>query len=137
MTTEAQQLVENLLNDEAGQPLPPTQPGAADDTLLDPKAMANAIHSEEEAELAQLRKTGEVNPRTVKQYDMIYHRTVKNADGTAGRAKVTSIKTLKTRPDDWTIGWKHGLKTYGTINKHNAGDWTTIEPPPVPRQKRR
>lgn len=134
MTTEAQQLVENLLNDEPGQPLPPSQPS---DDILDPKGMANDIAAEEQAELDRLKSTGEVNPKTVKQYGYVYHRTAKRRDGTACAAKVTSIRTWKRDPNRWEIGWKYGMYEYGTITPQNASEWTTIEPPAVKPQKRR
>lgn len=130
--TEAEKLVETLLDGDPNQPQPEPQ-----QDIVDPKDFTDILKSEEDAELARLKQSGDVNPRTVQQYQTIYHRTVKNADGTAGRAKVTSIKTWKTRPNDFEIGWKHGLRTYGKITPANASEWTTIEPPPVPRTKRR
>lgn len=121
--TEAEKIVENLINDEPGTP--------------DPKAMVAKVE-DREAELERdLQTRGPVNPSTVKQYDYIYHRTAKKADGTACGAKVTRIKTWKRDPNRWEINWKYGMYEYGTVTPHNASEWTTIEPPAVPRQKRR
>lgn len=103
----------------------------------DPKAFAMGLIGQQNDALAQEKSTGVVNPKTVAQYQIIYHKTERNADGTAARAKVTSIKTWKTRPNEFQIGWKHGMYAYGTIGPHNADQWTTIEPPAITPQKRR
>jgi hypothetical protein len=121
---EAKQLVENLLDGSEQEP-------------VDPKEMATRMKDAEDAEAARLKSQGTVNAQTVTQYGTIWHRTVKNSDGTAARAKVTSIKTWVTRPNDFQIGWKHGMRDYGTITPANASEWTTVEPPPVPKVKRR
>ena len=42
----------------------------------------------------------------------IYHVTRKNADGTPMRAKVTSVQTWKTRPNDVVVSVKRGLYEY-------------------------
>jgi hypothetical protein len=122
--TDPEKIVENLLD-------------GPDHAPVDPKEMATRMKDEEDAEIARMRASGVVNAQTVTQYGTVWHRTAKNSDGTAARAKVTSIKTWKTRPDDFQIGWKHGMYDYGTITPANASEWTTVEPPPVPRTKRR
>jgi hypothetical protein len=121
--TEASQLVETLLNDEPGLP--------------DPKAMAMQVADQEQAQQQAEKASGVVNQNTVHSGQTIWHRTHKNADGTATRVRITSVKTWKTRPTEFQIGWKYGMYDYGTIGPHNAFDWTTVEPPAVPRQKRR
>jgi hypothetical protein len=122
--SDAEKLVENLIGDTAPEP------------EINPKAMVNQMKSEQDAQAAELRSRGVVSPQTVAIGHTIWHRQEKNADGTAARAKVTSIKTWKRRPDDFEIGWKHGMYTYGKINPQNAPDWTTVEPPAVTRKRR-
>lgn len=63
----------------------------------------------------------------LRQGDMVHHTTKKNADGTPMRAKVTSIKTWITRPDEVEVRVKHGMYDYATFNQHeldqiNVGD---------------
>lgn len=115
--TEPEKLVENLLGDES----------------IDPKEFANDLKAETE----EMRRLGVVNAQTVRQGDTIYHHRVRNADGTAARAKVTSVQTWKRRPDYFEIGWKHGMYSYGRINPSSAVEWTLNEPPPIPRTKRK
>src|SRR5262245_20384997 len=122
--TEAAKIVENLLND---QPVPE----------FDPKGMADEIAAEDAARQAALKASGEVSPETVVAGSHTYHRTEKKRDGTAASVKVTSVKTWKRDPDRWEIGWKYGLYQYGKINRHDAPEWTTIEPPPVQPAPRR
>lgn len=121
--SRAEHIVENLLDDEA-------------EAGPDPKAMAADIKAQEDAEATQLKNSGIVSPKTVTSGGMIYHREAKNADGSAARARVTSVKTWVTRPNDFVIGWKHGKYEYGKITPHNASEWTTVEPPRGPKPKR-
>lgn len=109
------------------------------DSLLgdNPKDFALDLIGQQNQELAAVKASGVVNPKTVAQYGHIYHKTQKKADGTACSVKVTSVKTWKTRPGEFEIGWKYGLKQYGTITPRNADEWTTIEPPAVKPEKRR
>ena len=54
----------------------------------------------------------------------LYHKTRRNADGTAKRCRVNGkLKTWKTRPDDWQLPVKHGLYDFFHITPYNAGDW--------------
>ena len=46
---------------------------------------------------------------------MVHHTSKKNADGTPMRARVTSVKTWKTRPDAVEIHVKHGLYDYAVF----------------------
>jgi hypothetical protein len=55
--------------------------------------------------------------KALKQGDMIYHVSKKNADGTKMRAKVTSVKTWKTWPDEVRVRVKHGLYDYAEFNE--------------------
>lgn len=90
---------------------------------------ALAGFDEDNKRKAALQQTGAVTPETVKVYQYIYFKD------TGQRAKVTSIKTWKTRPDDFEIGWKHGLRTYGKVTPSNASSWTTIEPTQTGRRR--
>lgn len=53
------------------------------------------------------------------------HVTLKNADGTPVRCRKTGqCKTWKTRPDEFKLPVKHGLKTCFYITQDNAHKWT-------------
>lgn len=58
----------------------------------------------------------------------LYHTTKRNADGTAMRARVTSVKTWKTRPNEVLIGVKHGLYDYAKFSESDIDQLTTVEP---------
>lgn len=49
--------------------------------------------------------------------EMVHHVTKTNRDGTPMRARITSIKTWKTRPDEIRIRVKHGLYDYAEFNE--------------------
>lgn len=59
----------------------------------------------------------------------LYHVTEKNADGkTAMRVRVTGkVHTWKTRPGEFKVPVKHGLRTSGYITPANAANWSTTE----------
>jgi len=58
----------------------------------------------------------------------LYHKTARNADGTAKRCRVNGkLKTWKTRPNDWHLPVKHGLYDFFYITSSNAGDWLTYD----------
>jgi hypothetical protein len=50
--------------------------------------------------------------KALRKGDYVHHVTKKNADGTPMRAKVTSVKTWKTRPEKVEVHVKHGLYDY-------------------------
>ena len=59
----------------------------------------------------------------------LYHMSVKMSDGkTPARCRVNG-KTLtwKTRPIDYKLPVKHGLRDCFYITNENAADWTTSE----------
>lgn len=61
---------------------------------------------------------------TVTHGDILHHKTEKNADGTPVRARVNGqCKTWKTRPDDFRLPVKYGLRHCFYITPENAGDW--------------
>ena len=56
----------------------------------------------------------------------LYHVTPKNADGTPMRARKNgNVKTWTTRPDEFHLPMKHGLKHF-YIDQDNAHEWTTL-----------
>lgn len=71
--------------------------------------------------------------RRLRAGSMIYPKGKYNADGTAMRARVTSVKTWKTRPTEIQIGYKHGMYDTGYLNQHDLANFTTKEP--APRKK--
>lgn len=59
----------------------------------------------------------------------LYHKTLRNADGTATRCRVNGVcKTWKTRPDDFQLPVKYGLKHCFYLTSSNADDWSTLDP---------
>lgn len=59
---------------------------------------------------------------TLKPGNYIHHVSRKNADGTPMRAKVTSIKTWKTRPNDIEVHVKHGMYDYAIFDASRLGE---------------
>lgn len=57
----------------------------------------------------------------------LHHKTLKNRDGTPLRVRVNgSVKTWKTRPADFSIPVKYGLRQCGYIdnfNLDNCNEW--------------
>lgn len=52
------------------------------------------------------------------------HKTLKNADGTPVRCRSNGqCKTWKTRPSEFRLPVKHGLKNCFYITPDNANDW--------------
>jgi hypothetical protein len=49
--------------------------------------------------------------------DYIHHVSLKNADGTPMRARVTSVQTWVRQPDKVIIKFKRGLKEFGTFSE--------------------
>lgn len=55
---------------------------------------------------------------------ILCHKVLKNNDGTALRCRVNGkIKTWKTRPNDFQLPVKHGLRDCFYINQNTIGDW--------------
>lgn len=55
--------------------------------------------------------------KALKQGQIVYHTSKKNADGTPMRAKVLSVKTWKTIPECVTVSVKHGLYDYAKFTE--------------------
>jgi len=59
----------------------------------------------------------------------LYHTTERNADGTALRCRVNGpIKTWKTRPQEWRLPVKYGLRKCFYIDHSNAEEWLLDDP---------
>lgn len=56
--------------------------------------------------------------------DEFHHTTLKNADGTAVRCRVNgACKVWKTRPNEFRLPVKYGLKYCFYIDDGNCGEW--------------
>lgn len=56
--------------------------------------------------------------------DEMHHKTSTNSDGSPTRCRVNgACKTWKTRPAEFRLPVKHGLKTCFYIDQTNADDW--------------
>lgn len=58
----------------------------------------------------------------IRKGQTLYLAGVFNADGTPQRWKVTSIKTWKSRPNEFRLGLKHGLYAFNTVDEQTAYD---------------
>lgn len=57
-----------------------------------------------------------------------YHGTSRNRDGTPSRCRNNGMtKTWKTRPDEFRMPVKHGLKQCFYITQANADEWFMSE----------
>ena len=60
--------------------------------------------------------------------DILYHLHYTNADGSRQRWKVTGkVKFWKTRPWDFRIPVKYGMRDYGYVTPHTADDFSLDE----------
>lgn len=59
---------------------------------------------------------------------VFYHREMRNSDGTPLRVRVTGrCRTWKTRPAEFSLPVKHGLRDCGYITHRNAAEWDASE----------
>lgn len=59
----------------------------------------------------------------------LYHRTMRNSDGTALRARPNGrCQTWVTRPEEFRLPAKHGLRDTFYITHTNCGEWSLVEP---------
>jgi len=59
--------------------------------------------------------------------DILHHVSVRNADGTPVRCRVNGMcKTWKTRPGDFRLPVKYGLRDCFYITPSNANDWEVV-----------
>ncbi len=62
--------------------------------------------------------------RTLQYRQELWHTSKKNGDGTPVRCRVNGkMRTWKTRPGDWQLPVKHGLKECFYITPENADEW--------------
>ena len=66
----------------------------------------------------------------------LYHTSKRNADGSAMRAKVTSVKTWKRSPERIEVRVKHGMYDFTTFDEREIHLLTTDEPI-YPKQSRK
>ena len=65
---------------------------------------------------------------TLRHGQILHHKTLKNADKTPMRIRVTGkVKTWKTRPVDFRIPVAHGLYEHGYVerssDRNNSEEW--------------
>lgn len=64
-----------------------------------------------------------------------YHRTARNADGSALRCRANGrCKLWKRRPDRFRLPVKHGLRDCFYLTPDNAADWFVLDPTAVARE---
>jgi hypothetical protein len=63
--------------------------------------------------------------KSLERGTIVHHATKKNKDGTPMRARVTSVKIWKTRPDSVVVHVVHGLHDYATFNEKELDLITT------------
>lgn len=60
--------------------------------------------------------------------DEFHHKTLKNSDGTPVRCRVNGkCKIWKTRPAEFRLPVKYGLKECFYIDETNANEWEIIK----------
>lgn len=60
--------------------------------------------------------------------DEFHHVTEKNSDGTPTRCRVNgACKIWKTRPSEFKLPVKHGLRNCFYITQENAAEWVTSD----------
>lgn len=65
----------------------------------------------------------------LRQGQVLYHVKHKNRDGSAMRARVNGRTVVwKTRPNDFKVPMKHGLKHCFYLTPSNAAEWLLEEP---------
>jgi hypothetical protein len=61
-------------------------------------------------------------------HSRFHHVSMKNADGTPVRCRANgACKTWVTRPDDFRLPVKHGLRDFFYITPSNAGEWEVAD----------
>jgi hypothetical protein len=65
---------------------------------------------------------------TLRHRQTLEHKTLKNADKTPLRCRVNgNVKTWKTRPKDFQIPVKYGIKACFYITQDNGEYWNTVK----------
>lgn len=60
--------------------------------------------------------------KSLKAGDMIHHVSKTNADGSPMRAKVTSIKTWKRKPNYIEVRVKRGMYEFATFHEYDLNE---------------
>ncbi len=72
---------------------------------------------------------------TARHAQVFYHVKARNADGSAARCRVNgACKTWKTRPTEFRLPVKYGLKACFYITERNAADWLLNDPTEEPTE---
>jgi hypothetical protein len=59
---------------------------------------------------------------------ILYHKTMTNADGTPLRARVNGqTKLWKTRPEEFRVPMKHGMYDHFYLEANNSTEWSLTE----------
>lgn len=101
---------------------------AARDALAsgDPIALERALRMEQRVRDASITRA---NCETLRHQQTVFHKTLKNRDGSALRARVNGkCKTWSTRPLDFRLPMKHGLRDCFYIGPGNCMDWLLGDP---------
>lgn len=65
--------------------------------------------------------------KQLKYRDEIYHKDLKDSQGHSVRAKVNGkIQLWKTRPTEFRLPMKHGLRDTFQLTQDNADQWTLV-----------
>jgi hypothetical protein len=69
---------------------------------------------------------------------IFYHVRLRNADGTAVRARVNGkCKLWKQEPERFQLPMKHGLRDCFYLSNHNRHEWLTYDPTEQERDRKR
>lgn len=66
--------------------------------------------------------------KALRYYDRLYHRTARNADGSALRVRLNGrVRTWKRDAARIEIPVKYGLYGYHTLTARDLSDWSTVD----------
>ena len=69
---------------------------------------------------------------TLRHDQPLIHAQIKNKDGTPTRARVNGrCQTWATRPDQWRLPCKHGLKQCFDLTQDNCAYWFVVDNNPA------
>lgn len=76
--------------------------------------------------------------KKLKHGQTLHHKTMRNADGTPMRARVTGkVQTWKTRPQEVKVPLKHGMYDTGYLTERTASEWSLTPPKTVSKSTKR
>lgn len=86
--------------------------------------MARKVLPSRHVETLTLEQAKGLSTRTT-----LYHTVRRNADGTALRARVTSVRTWKTRPNEIMVTAHYGIHSmYYHIDETDLWEWSLDDP---------